>query len=546
MARNGDRPHGPNQAKQAEILAKFDEAISGMSPGELTDLLQDLGALAAPEPEFVDEKPPPPQRRPRRADVVTYRVRVDLTGTKPPLWRRLELASDLYLDAVHEVLQAAFGWTDSHLHRFGRGPQHHSRDTEFYLCPFEVDDGETGVPEEDVRLDEVLVEAGDKVFYTYDYGDDWEHTIKLESVRPRDDSAPRATCTGGRRDGPPEDCGGVPGYELVAAATDPAHPQHAEAVAVFARTYGDDITPANLPPTPFDVEEINDVLGDLGAVAPTSGTSAGGDPTSAAGRTADIGAAGPGLPGADGPAADVPEPLAELVQAVRVPTERRRLLRLIADACLHEPVRVDADTAARMVHPYTWLLDRVGTDGIKLTAAGYLPPVHVEAAMNELDMWDEWVGKGNREEQTLPVLEFRESAQQAGLLRKYRGRLLVTPRGRAARTDPLALWWHLAERTPFTSKDTCDRQAGLLLLLAIAADTADDPNATVARFLDAIGWMYTDGTRLTDSYFQEARETRTVLWRLGALTNKQAIRGPVRPTPDGVSFARAALRTWPG
>ncbi|MGO8853730.1 IS1096 element passenger TnpR family protein [Mycobacterium sp.] len=49
---------------------------------------------------------------------MTLRVRVDLAGTKPPVWRRLELASELFLDEVHEIIQAAFGWTDSHLHRF--------------------------------------------------------------------------------------------------------------------------------------------------------------------------------------------------------------------------------------------------------------------------------------------------------------------------------------------------------------------------------------------------------------------------------------------
>ena len=95
---------------------------------------------------------PPVRRRPRRADPVTLRVRVDLAGTKPPVWRRLELASDLFLDDVHEIIQAAFGWTDSHLHRFGCGPTYYSRETEYYLCPYSVDEGDEGVPEKQVRL----------------------------------------------------------------------------------------------------------------------------------------------------------------------------------------------------------------------------------------------------------------------------------------------------------------------------------------------------------------------------------------------------------
>jgi hypothetical protein len=133
----------------------------------------------------------PSRRRPRRVDVVTYRVRIDLKGTTPPLWRRCELASDLFLDDLHDVIQAAFGWTDSHLHRFGCGPEYYSHDTEYYLCPFDVEEGETGVPEDQVRLDEVLVEIGEKLFYTYDFGDDWQHTIRLEAVVCHEDSVPR-------------------------------------------------------------------------------------------------------------------------------------------------------------------------------------------------------------------------------------------------------------------------------------------------------------------------------------------------------------------
>jgi ribonuclease HI len=63
----------------------------------------------------------PSHRRPRRSEVATYRVRIDLRGTKPPVWRRLELASDLFLDDVHQVIQTAFDWTDGHLHIFSSG-----------------------------------------------------------------------------------------------------------------------------------------------------------------------------------------------------------------------------------------------------------------------------------------------------------------------------------------------------------------------------------------------------------------------------------------
>lgn len=369
------------------------------------------------------------------------------------------------------------------------------------------------MPEEDVRLDEVLAKPGDKLFYLYDFGDDWMHVIKLEAERPRDDSDPRAVCIGGRRPGPSEDCGGVYGYELITGALDPARPEHAEAVADYARRYGEDANPGDYAPTPFDLEWINKTLAD-----PSDGR--------------------PGLPG----------PLSELSDAIRYVAQRHLFEQMIEDADLDAAVDIDSDTAARMVSPYSWLLDRVGADGIKLTGSGYLPPVHVEAAMAELGLDEEWIGKGNREIQTLPVLHLRESAQAMGLLRKHRGTLVLTRRGRAVRNNPLALWWQLAEQMPPASRDACETQAGLILLATLAARSTDDPDTTIAELLTAIGWMSSDGRPMTPLMAgQAAWNTQAALRRLGAFINEPGIhRRSEKPTPQGVTFARAALRTWPG
>jgi hypothetical protein len=487
-----------------ELLKQFEAELADMGPADMQELLNRLvGGVDASGGTV------PSRRRERRADVVTYRVRVDLTGTKPPLWRRLELASDTHLDELHDVIQIAFGWTDSHLHRFSMGASY-DRDTEHFLCPFDVDEGEEGTPENQVRVDEVLADVDDKLLYVYDFGDDWQHTLRLEAVLPRNDAAPRATCTDGRRPGPPEDCGGPHGYELFSAASDPTHADHSAARAEIARIYGSDVEPEGFAPTPFDVSEINKELASL----PTQST------------------------------AQLPEPLADLVRAVRDTREQIRLRKLISDAGLDQPTVIDADTAARMVRPYAWLLDRVGDDGITLTGAGYLPPVHVEAAVAELGMADEWIGKHNRESQTMPVLNLRESAQKMGLLRKHRGKLLATTRGLKLRTDPVGLWWHVAERMPLASRDRCESHAGLILLIGIAAGASED-DAIIVRTLHAIGWMRGDGRPLTGSDAGHAAwDTKAVLRRLGALTGG-SFRRDERPTPDGIAFARAALRAWP-
>lgn len=191
-----------------------------------------------------------------------------------------------------------------------------------------------------------------------------------------------------------------------------------------------------------------------------------------------------------------------------------------------------------MVRPYAWLLDRVGDDGIRLTAAGYLPPAHVETAVAELGLLENWMGKGNRETQTPPVLHLRETAAKMGLLRKQRGMLQLTTIGRKLRTDPVSLWWHLAERMPPRSADRCETQAGLIWLLTVAAQRPGDPAQIVARALAGIGWTLADGTPLSALDADRAAwDTRNVLRRLGGLTDDPRRYGAGSPNEEGVAFA---------
>ncbi|MFF2112533.1 hypothetical protein [Rhodococcus koreensis] len=95
-----------------------------------------------------------------------------------------------------------------------------------------------------------------------------------------------------------------------------------------------------------------------------------------------------------------------------------------------------------------WLLTRVGGQGIRLTAAGYLPPAVVTAAMDELRWRELWIGTCTREDTTAPVFALRETAAQLRLLRRYRGQLLLTKKGTALRDDPEALRRYLAASLP--------------------------------------------------------------------------------------------------
>jgi hypothetical protein len=255
----------------------------------------------------------------------------------------------------------------------------------------------------------------------------------------------------------------------------------------------------------------------------------------------------------------LPTPLGELLRTIKAPAAGRQLQRLISDARLDQPVLISPGTAGRMTRRYAWLLDRVGPGGIKLTDAGHLPPPHVQAAVAELGLaghcGDTGGGTGasasrsasRRENRTRPVRHLRESAMSMGLLRKERGHLLLTSRGSAVRADPVALWWHLAERMPVPSAVTCEVHAGLVLLICVAARFTDTLDETTGRLLAAMGWTNPDGTPLTDvAAAGAAWNTRTVLRRLGAFSGIPGPDHADRPAPDGVTFARAALLTWPG
>src|SRR5699024_2353781 len=92
---------------------------------------------------------------------------------------------------------------------------------------------------------------------------------------------------------------------------------------------------------------------------------------------------------------------------------------------------------------------------------------------------------------TLPVLELRESAQHLGLLRKYRGWLQLTKKGRRARTSSTDLWWELARRLPLAKADSAEHEAAVLAFIVVAAGgdpLKGDFPSLVARLLTELGW----------------------------------------------------------
>jgi hypothetical protein len=139
------------------------------------------------------------------AVVECFQLKVTLDGIEPPIWRRLLVPSDIKLKKLHEVLQVAMGWTNSHLHQFVVGKTYYGiPDTEFEE-PNETKD------ERRFTLAQVAAGKGAKLVYEYDFGDSWEHSIVVEDVRPAEGKAVHPQCLDGARACPPEDVGSTPG-----------------------------------------------------------------------------------------------------------------------------------------------------------------------------------------------------------------------------------------------------------------------------------------------------------------------------------------------
>jgi len=165
----------------------------------------------------------------RQADSIIS-LKVALRDVGPPIWRRLLVPARMTLGDLHHAIQAAMGWEDAHLHVFDIAGRQ-------YGDPREVDDA---ADEARLTVDGVLRSGVSRFTYTYDFGDDWEHSIVIEGKRPAVDGQAYPACVAGRRNCPPEDCGGGWGYqELLAVLSDPAHPRRHE----WLEMLGDDFDP---------------------------------------------------------------------------------------------------------------------------------------------------------------------------------------------------------------------------------------------------------------------------------------------------------------
>jgi len=181
---------------------------------------------------------------------LVMQAKITIQDIEPPIWRRILLPLDLNLAQLHEVIQAAFAWTDSHLHQFiigglVYGAPEFNEDYQDERRTFEATE---------VRLSDfdTLHVRNLSFLYEYDFGDGWIHFIEVESLIPLDDDLKYARCIAGERHRPPEDVGGPQGYaEFLEAWHDKTHDDHKRYRVWAGRSFS---------PEKFDIDATNKLI----------------------------------------------------------------------------------------------------------------------------------------------------------------------------------------------------------------------------------------------------------------------------------------------
>ena len=174
------------------------------------------------------------------SSAIVYQLKITLKNIKPPVWRRIQV-EDCSLAGLHDTIQTCMGWSGTHLYAFEVAGEE-------YGDPESADDGDFG-DAGSLKLSQIASGGPTTFTYQYDFGDDWEHDVKLEKTLPPEAKVKYPRCLAGERACPPEDCGGVYGYEnLLDALREPDHEEHEEMLEWVGGKFD---------PEAFDVDGVN-------------------------------------------------------------------------------------------------------------------------------------------------------------------------------------------------------------------------------------------------------------------------------------------------
>ncbi|MFO8019273.1 MAG: plasmid pRiA4b ORF-3 family protein [Promethearchaeia archaeon] len=182
-----------------------------------------------------------------------YQLKITISNISPPIWRRILILNRENLQVLHKHIQKWFNWKEAHPHEFFFFPEKDRRSQiriKGAAGLFAPGPSKNELNEKEVRLYDIFGMNVKRLWYLYDFGDNWEHEIKLEKVFPYKKDFKKPICVGGKRAGPPEDCGGPWGYkDLLGILDDPKHPRHSE----LSEWVGDNFDPENMG---INIEEM--------------------------------------------------------------------------------------------------------------------------------------------------------------------------------------------------------------------------------------------------------------------------------------------------
>jgi hypothetical protein len=172
-------------------------------------------------------------------------IKIVLKGSKPPIWREIEVKSDITLGQLHSTILRVMGWHGGHLAQFMNG-----REDLFIDDMMAEMEGVRSVSRK--KISQWLSEPKDKLLHLYDFGDDWNHTIVVKKVLPIQPGISYPRCIDGARACPPEDCGGIWRYmDILEILKDKKHPEYEEVEEWMGKKYD---------PEKFDIAKVNKVM----------------------------------------------------------------------------------------------------------------------------------------------------------------------------------------------------------------------------------------------------------------------------------------------
>ena len=403
------------------------------------------------------------------------RLRITLEESEPEIWRTFDVDPSLTLADLHDAIQLIMGWRNSHLHEFtevdrwdrsngipriGRAPR--------VWGMTDIDAPEEVVPDTTVTIAEAFDHDG-PLYYQYDFGDSWNHRLELIERGTTDAGESPVNVVHGERRCPYEDAGGMHGYaEKLAVMADPTHPDHE-----------------------FITEWVNATLGPWRTSDP---------------EHFDAAAVQRGLDRRFG-AGEGSIPSLSLLGTYleRLPAslgaELTTHLEMSGAFDLPRPTITDM---AEVLTPLQWLIDTVGLEGIPLSKAGWMPPAVVREGMTTLGWARDWM-RATSEATTPPLRNLRESAMRMGIVRKFKGRLVLGAEAKKSLGDIERLWDLTAARV-LRGLDASETDAGLFLLMGIADGTITARNdgwQSIVFGLECLGWSMPDPEGFTQSTIRD-------------------------------------------